>query len=157
MATTTEKRFGWQSRCCRKHLGRTDTPEPNTTDLDVVCPTCYAPVYDSVLGKWNVGLDYESACIAATTAQGLDEVVDFLKANGEEVVVEQTGGFCMVATIYLTPDHRKYIGITNEGEWIVSLYEEDEDGEIDAGDGECCFVETLDDVLRVVRRMKETN
>jgi hypothetical protein len=43
--------------------------------------------------------NYDAACAAATTAQGLDPVVARLKGEGFDVAVEQTGGFCMVATV----------------------------------------------------------
>lgn len=47
----------------------------------------------------NATLSYSERCKLATTAQGLDPVVDALTAAGLPVEVEQTGGFNMVATV----------------------------------------------------------
>ena len=53
-------------------------------------------------------------CKEATTAQGLDPVVEVLTAAGHKVVVEQTGGFTMVATVY--GEDGEYVAITCEGD-----------------------------------------
>lgn len=43
-------------------------------------------------------LDYEAACKAAATAQGLDPLAAALDAAGVEYATEQTGGYCMTLT-----------------------------------------------------------
>lgn len=58
--------------------------------------------------------DYEANCRQATEDQGLTPVVEALKAAGFPVIVEQTGGFCMVATVYAS-DALSWVGITLEG------------------------------------------
>lgn len=44
-------------------------------------------------------MNYDDACKAATTRQGLDPVIAALDAAGVRFTVEQTGGFCMVVTV----------------------------------------------------------
>ena len=46
-----------------------------------------------------MALDYDAACAAAATRQGLDPVTTMLDTNRIGHAVEQTGGFCMVVTI----------------------------------------------------------
>lgn len=55
--------------------------------------------------------DYEARCAAATHGQGLEPIIAHLTAAGIRVVSEQTGGYCMVATVY-GPDHASRLGIT---------------------------------------------
>lgn len=43
-------------------------------------------------------MDYEERCQEATTAQGLDPVVERLTAEAIPFIVEQTGGMCMAVT-----------------------------------------------------------
>lgn len=79
-------------------------------------------------------VNYETACAEAATDQGLDGIVQHLKGAGIEVEVEQTGGFCMVATVYVRRPGLAYIGITNEGseddpEYLVVPYADEEDAE----------------------------
>lgn len=57
---------------------------------------------------------YEEKCAYFTTAQGLDPVVSAITESSRMVVVEQTGGFNMVATV-------PYV----DGVWAVT-YEEGE-------------------------------
>lgn len=59
-------------------------------------------------------MSYEDACKAATTQQGLDPMTRHLREAGIPAVVEQTGGFCMVLTVYLNEGHTEWIGITRE-------------------------------------------
>ena len=78
-------------------------------------------------------MDYAEACKEATTFQGLDPVIAALAKEGVDVVVEQTGGFTMVATVYLTDDHSARLGITEERDsrYLLCAYPEpDSDGEI---------------------------
>lgn len=60
------------------------------------------------------GFDYELRCAEATTDQGLDPVIDTLKAAGLDVRAEQTGGFTMVACVYEAARPHHYVGITEE-------------------------------------------
>ena len=43
-------------------------------------------------------MDYDEACKAAATAQGLDPVLEALR-DKRLVELEQTGGFCMAVTV----------------------------------------------------------
>jgi ribosomal protein L21E len=89
--------------------------------------------------------DYEAACKRATTNQGLDPVVAVLKGDGIKVVVDQTGGFTMVASVY----HGKtWFGITqgDDDGYLVCFYEDEEaDGKIVA-DG--VHLKSLPDLVR---------
>jgi len=79
------------------------------------------------------------ACASAATLQGLDGIVEYLRREvGYIVEVEQTGGFVMVATIYLRDgDTFPNVCITNEGEgdeqptYIVGLYRSEGDEGVD--------------------------
>lgn len=46
-------------------------------------------------------MNYEEACRWAITEQGLDPIIDRLTTERIYHYVEQTGGFCMVATVPL--------------------------------------------------------
>lgn len=46
-----------------------------------------------------IARSYADACANATSAQGLDPVIDALTLAGVPVEVWQTGGFCMVAAV----------------------------------------------------------
>jgi hypothetical protein len=70
---------------------------------------------------------YELACRHAATDQGLDPALDLLRAAGLPVVVEQTGGFCMVLAVY--GEDRRYVMVTTQREydgdgpgWLVCQY-----------------------------------
>ena len=76
-------------------------------------------------------MNYEATCREATTLQGLDDVVEHLRATGYVVEVEQTGGFTMVPTIYLDEKHAKAVGISNEDGYLVVFY--DYSDEMDEG------------------------
>lgn len=70
---------------------------------------------------------YEAACKEAATRQGLDPIVAALQQAGLKVVVEQTGGFCMVATVYVEGGHW---GVTADGTeparpWLLCWYDDD--------------------------------
>ena len=56
---------------------------------------------------------YQMACAEAATEQGLDPIVNVLRAEGYPVEVEQAGGFTMVATIRDKAD--SMLGITCDG------------------------------------------
>lgn len=56
--------------------------------------------------------EYERTCRIAATEQGLDPIIETLRAAGIPAVVEQTGGFCMVASIY---GEGRYVGVVREG------------------------------------------
>jgi hypothetical protein len=85
----------------------------------------------------NTPSSYEEVCKSAATDQGLDPITAHLRKLGIPVVVEQTGGFCMVATVYLNDGHTEYIGITpgeyndekkyRPGTWLVCFYPDRED------------------------------
>lgn len=102
---------------------------------------------------------YEETCRMAATEQGLDPAVEVLKAAGVDVVVEQTGGFCMVAKVYGPVD--SWVGITAADFWqpseeeddaqppsyLVCFYSDEEDeGTVVAEDA------TLDDLATLVRQ-----
>lgn len=80
---------------------------------------------------------YAEACERATTDQGLDPIVAALTAAGVPAGVDQTGGFCMCASVYAADDRNEYLYITsgeqwNGGDgWLVCHYlgwnDEDED------------------------------
>jgi hypothetical protein len=55
--------------------------------------------------------DYEAACKRAATEQGLDPVTEALQAAGLPVIIEQTGGMCMVAAVY-DHDPERWVWIT---------------------------------------------
>ena len=55
------------------------------------------------------GMTYEEACIEATTHQGLDPIVDTLRAAGIPHAVDQTGGFCMVVNVPLNEGGTSYL------------------------------------------------
>jgi hypothetical protein len=84
----------------------------------------HAAAIERLLNRWGVeaigpessrlprhAMSFERAFAEATTEQGLDAVVDALGAAGIPVVVEQTGGHRMVATVHYT-DRSGWLGIT---------------------------------------------
>ena len=88
--------------------------------------------------------DYDELERQAATAQGLDPVVDAMKAAGLPVVVEQTGGFTMVATVYA--EDRSYMGVVCEGDdFLVCEFDANGD-EVMVGNGH-----PLESVVRVVK------
>lgn len=98
---------------------------------------------DNPAAEGERAASYENACIAAATFQGLDGITAHLRAAGYRVEVEQTGGFTMVATIYLAaPAAYPQVCVTNEGgeddpAYIVGLYRDEEsEGEPVAYEGE---------------------
>jgi hypothetical protein len=75
------------------------------------------------------GLDYQTRCRLAATAQGLDPIIERLNDAGIPHSVEQTGGWVMVIEIPVT-DHT-YIGVTADAaqpdHWVVVRYADPED------------------------------
>jgi hypothetical protein len=83
--------------------------------------------------------DYNAACREATTAQGLDPVVEALEDEGIDYRVDQTGGWTMVVVVPLADG--AWLGINEDGVpgdgWFVCHYmgEEDAEGEEVTRDG----------------------
>lgn len=61
-------------------------------------------------GRMRPGPEYDGACRHAATAQGLDEATAALRLCGLDAIAAQTGGFCMVLTVYGADDW--WIGVT---------------------------------------------
>lgn len=77
-------------------------------------------------------LPYDEACAHYAEVQGITAIETALKALNIEVVVEQTGGFCMVA--YVRPKGGPIIALSNDGPIIVCVYLSEEaemDGRFD--------------------------
>jgi len=74
-------------------------------------------------------MNYEAACKAAATDQGLDPIAEVLTAAKIPFEIRQTGGFVMVATIECMLGE---VMITREDgeieDYLVGVYEADEDG-----------------------------
>lgn len=68
--------------------------------------------------------DYDAACAAAATDQGLDPVVAALAEAGIDVAVEQTGGFTMVATVTV-PGGVAAVTADAPGAYLVGQYRGD--------------------------------
>ncbi len=96
--------------------------------------------------------DYDAACRAAATRQGLDPIAERLHSEGIEHAVEQTGGFTMVVTIPLPTGT---IAITRDGQdeerpYLLGIYpgdswQEGGDEPLDHHD------QTLDEVVAIIR------
>jgi hypothetical protein len=63
-------------------------------------------------------MDYDARCKSATTAQGLDPLIEVLTEQGVEFSLEQTGGFCMV--VYIGGDAESpRVGVTHENGYLI--------------------------------------
>jgi hypothetical protein len=75
---------------------------------------------------------YEARCKDSADEQGVTDIADHLRLCGLDVVVEQTGGFCMVPTVY-GETHYAMITLADDcdpgGNYLVGIYESEGCGE----------------------------
>ena len=69
---------------------------------------------------------YEAKCKECADDQGVTNIAEYLRLCGLTVVVEQTGGFCMVPTVYGSTRYAM-ITLADEcdpgGDYLVGIYE----------------------------------
>lgn len=111
---------------------------------------------------------YEQRCRDATTAQGLDPIVEVIRDAGIPVSVDQTGGFCMCVRVDLVEGNSQFLWLTvndgdvYEGDVVIGRYWDCGDN-IRANDAVECDawctppdaevgIAPLDDVVIYIRR-----
>ena len=83
--------------------------------------------------------EYEARCNYYAREQGADVIARTLRAAGLPCIVEQTGGFTMVPTVY-NADRSRAVMVTDEGGgdahfYVIGCYDLDADGTLsDEGD-----------------------
>ena len=106
---------------------------------------------------------YAARCAHATTSQGLDPIIDVLRAAGIPYTVDQTGGFCMCVRVPLIEGDSQYLYLTlaegvytNAGPGSVAIVRY---WDHDNGENQCWLdlpylasAVALDDVVGVVRQ-----
>jgi hypothetical protein len=77
----------------------------------------------------KIGEEYDAACERAATNQGLDPVMEALRAADIKYNLEQTGGFCMVVTVDVWDtvwraegERVGTIAITADGGYLIGYY-----------------------------------
>ena len=80
-------------------------------------------------------LSYEESCVHAAADQGITPIVDAWRAAGLDAITEQTGGFCMVASIneefrylWATPAEIEYSEGDDTTRYLLIAYTNDDDG-----------------------------
>lgn len=93
--------------------------------------------------------DYDAACRKATTDQGLDPVIEALRAAGIPHELEQSGGYTMVVTVKVSEG---MYAITNDGGFLLGHYPGDSLYGVDEGDVMYSYDVTLDEMVEKLTR-----